>query len=255
MASTSENQNRQIFKQKIPKMKLKDKKVVVIGGSSGMGLAIAQLAAAAEAKTIIASRSAQKLEAALAEIEPNVSAYPVDLTNSDSVEDFFQRTGAIDYLIISGSSLEMGSFRELPIDQAMQSMNSKFWGPYRAVKAAQMSDQGSIILFSGGLSRKPSKGAAIVSAVNAAVEGLGRALALELAPVRVNVISPGIVKTPIYSDMPQDKREEMYRQTAEKLPVDQVGEPEDIASITLAVMTNPYMTGTVIDVNGGGFLV
>ena len=236
-------------------MELKDKQVVVIGGSSGMGLAIAKAAVRAEAKTIIARRSAPKLEAAKAEIEGDVLAYPVDLTDPNTVEEFFQRTGAIDYLIISGSSLEMGAFRKLSVEKAMQSMNSKFWGPYRAVKTAQMSDRGSIILFSGGLSRKPSKGAAIVSAVNAAVEGLGRALALELAPVRVNIISPGIVKTPIYSDMPEDKRKQMYNQTAEKLPVDRAGEAEDIASITLAVMTNPYMTGIVIDINGGSFLV
>ncbi|MBV6623184.1 MAG: SDR family oxidoreductase [Rivularia sp. (in: Bacteria)] len=236
-------------------MKLKDKKVVVIGGSSGMGLEIAKSAAQAEADTIIASRSPQKLEAALAEIEHHVSAYPIDLTDSSSIKEFFQRIGAIDYLIISGSSLEMGAFRELPVEKAMQSMDSKFWGPYRAVKAAQMSDNGSIILFSGGLSRKPSKGAAIVSAINAAIEGLGRALALELAPVRVNVISPGVVQTPIYSDMPEDKREQMYNQTAEKLPVNKVGKTEDIAKITLEVMSNDYITGTVIDVNGGSFLV
>lgn len=237
-------------------MELKDKKVVVIGGSSGMGLAIAQATAKAEAKTIIASRSAQKLEAALAEIEQsNVQAYPVDITDSDSIKDFFQRTGEIDYLVISGSSIEKGSFKELPIEKAMQTMDSKFWGPYRAVKAAPMSDRGSIILFSGGLSRQPSAGVAIVCAVNAAVEGLARALALELAPIRVNVISPGVVKTPIYSEMPEDKREQMYEQTAEMLPVGRMGEPEDIASMTLAVMTNPYMTGMVIDVNGGKFLV
>ncbi|MEL6321941.1 MAG: SDR family NAD(P)-dependent oxidoreductase, partial [Cyanobacteria bacterium J06626_14] len=128
---------------------LQGKKVVVIGGSSGMGLAIAKAAAEAEAQVVIAGRSPQKLEDALAEIEQNVLAYPVDLTQDDSIADFFAREGTVDYLVISGSSATSGTFTELPVAKAMQSMDSKFWGPYRAIQAASLQPTGSITLFSG----------------------------------------------------------------------------------------------------------
>lgn len=236
-------------------MTLNNKKVVVIGGSSGIGFAIAKSVAAMGASVVISGRSAKKLEAALAEIEQDVLIYPVDLTQEDSVRDFFEREGEIDYLIISGSSVRSDAFYELALADAMQSMDSKFWGPYRAVKAAQMADDGAILLFSGVLSRRPAPGMAIVSAINAAVEGLGKALAVELAPIRVNVISPGLVKTPAYSGMPDDQREAMYQNTAQSLPARRVGEPQDIAEIAIQILTNPYVTGTVIDIDGGSLLV
>ncbi|PZD73339.1 3-oxoacyl-[acyl-carrier-protein] reductase FabG [Acaryochloris thomasi RCC1774] len=138
---------------------------------------------------------------------------------------------------------------------AMASMDSKFWGAYRAVKAAKMCATGSVTLFSGVLSHRPAVGTVAATTVNAAVEGLGRSLAVELAPVRVNVISPGLVKPPIYSDMPEEQREAMYKNTAEQLPVQRIGLPEDIAAIALQIMTNPYLTGTVIDIDGGSLFV
>ena len=134
-------------------------------------------------------------------------------------------------------------------------MDSKFWGPYRAIKAAQMQPTGSITLFSGVLSRKPSPDMVAVAAINAAVEGLGRALAVELAPVRVNVISPGLVKTAAYDGMSDEQREGIYQTAAAHLPVRRVGEPEDIADMALQIMTNPYLTGAVLDIDGGSLLV
>ncbi|MGF1521450.1 MAG: SDR family oxidoreductase [Leptolyngbyaceae cyanobacterium] len=234
---------------------LQGKKVVVIGGSSGIGLAIAKAAAEAKARVVIGGRSPQKLEDALADIEENVLAYPVDLTQEDSIADFFKREGTVDHLVISGSSITSGAFHELPISQAMQSMDSKFWGPYRAIKVASLQPTGSITLFSGVLSRRPTSGMVAIAAINAAVEGLGKALAVELAPVRVNVIAPGLVKTAAYSNMPEEQREAMYQNTAAQLPARRIGTPEDIAAMTLQVMTNPYMTGVVVDIDGGSLLV
>ena len=235
-------------------MNLANKKVVVIGGSSGIGLAIAQAVAKEGADLTISSRSATKLENALAEFERDINIYPADLTDDNSVRDLFERVGAIDCLIISGSSVSMAGFYELPIEKAMASMNSKFWGVTRAVKAVQINSGGSITLFSGTLSRRPTKGAAIVSAINAAVEGLGRALAVELAPIRVNVISPGLVETPIFADVPESERESMFENAASNLPVGRVGKPEDIAAVAMMLMTNPYITGTVVDIDGGSLL-
>lgn len=149
----------------------------------------------------------------------------------------------------------MGGFKEMPVEEATASMNSKFFGPYRAIQAADINPSGSITLFSGILSRRHQPGTAAVAAINAAVEGLCRALAIELAPVRVNTISPGLVKTPAYDGMPKEQREGMYQAQAQALPVGKVGDPEDIAAITLMLMTNPHTTGTVIDVDGGGLLI
>ncbi|MEL6402379.1 MAG: SDR family oxidoreductase [Cyanobacteria bacterium J06626_4] len=236
-------------------MTIKDEKVVVIGGSSGMGLAIAKAAAAQRANVVISGRSPQKLEDALAEIEENVLAYPVDITNMASLQEFFQREGEIDHLVIAGGAVKWGGFKDLPVEEAIASMNSKFFGQYRAIQAATVCPGGSVTLFSGGLSRRPKVGTAAVTAVNAAVEGLGQALAIELAPVRVNVIAPGLVKTPAYSAMPDSERQAMYDSAAKALPVGRVGEPEDIAAVALMLMNNPYVTGTVIDVDGGSRLV
>ena len=236
-------------------MELKDKKVVVIGGSSGMGLAIAKATAAVGAKVVITGRSAHKLEDALAEIETNVLAYPVDITEMASLQDFFRREGQVDHLVIAGGTVSMGGFKAMPVADAITSMNNKFFGAYRTLQAATVSPDGSIILFSGVLSRRPQSGTAAIAAINAAIEGLGRALAVELAPTRVNVIAPGLVKTPVYSNMPEAQREALYESTAALLPVGQVGEPEDIAAVALMLMTNPYITGTVIDVDGGSLLV
>lgn len=235
-------------------MSLANKKVVVIGGSSGIGLAIAKAVAKESANLIISSRSAQKLENALAEFEQEIEIYPADLTNDESIADFLNRVSAIDHLVISGSSVSMAGFYELPLEKAMASMNSKFWGAYRAIKLAQINSGGSIVLFSGTLSRKPSKGAAVVSAINAAIEGLGRALAIELAPTRINVICPGLVDTPIYANLPASERERLFQNAANNIPVGRIGEPQDIASVAMMLMTNPYMTGTVIDIDGGSLL-
>lgn len=236
-------------------MTLKDKKVVIIGGSSGMGLAIAKAAVAEQAKVVITGRSPQKLEDALAEIEDNVLVYPVDITDMASLQGFFQREGEIDHLVITGGFVKWGGFKEMPVEDAIAAMNSKFFGQYRAIQAATVCPGGAITLFSGVLSRRPKVGTAVVTAVNAAVEGLGQALAVELAPVRVNVIAPGLVKTPAYSAMPDGERQAMYESVAKALPVGHVGEPEDIAAVALMLMTNPYITGTVIDVDGGSRLV
>jgi NAD(P)-dependent dehydrogenase (short-subunit alcohol dehydrogenase family) len=236
-------------------MSLENKKVVIIGGTSGMGLATAKAAIATGASVTIASRSKEKLETAQKEIGGHVEAQPIDLMQENSIRDFFQTVGSIDHLVVSGSSTKSSSFRDLATEDAKTSMTSKFWGPYLAAKYAQINSNGSIVLFSGILSRKPSSGMAVLSAINAAVEGLGRALAVELAPIRVNVISPGLVATSAYEKMPEDQREAMFQNTANRLPVGRIGNPEEIAATVLHLMENGYITGAVIDIDGGALVM
>jgi len=236
-------------------MGIENESVVIIGGSSGMGLAIAKEAADSGAAVIIAGRSQGKLDEAIRVIAGDVATYIVDLSDEGSVMKLFQSIGSFDHLVITGSSVKTGQLRELSLADARASMNSKFWGAYIAARYAQIRPKGSITFFSGILSRRPSSGLASLAAINAAVEALGRALALELAPIRVNVVSPGLTDTPAYATMPDDARKGMFAAVAKRLPVGRVGRPEDIASLTLELMRNNFLTGLVVDVDGGAVLV
>jgi NAD(P)-dependent dehydrogenase (short-subunit alcohol dehydrogenase family) len=133
-------------------------------------------------------------------------------------------------------------------------MDSKFWGAYRAARVAQIADNGSITLVSGFLSARPRSGVGVQCAINAAVEGLGRALALELAPARVNTVSPGLIATPLWDGMSADDREAMYARAASRLPAGRVGTPEDVACLILAIATNHFATGSTIYLDGGALV-
>jgi NAD(P)-dependent dehydrogenase (short-subunit alcohol dehydrogenase family) len=236
-------------------MGIENESVVIIGGSSGMGLAIAKEAADAGAAVIIAGRSQGKLDEASRVIAGDVATYIVDLSDEGSVMKLFHSIGSFDHLVITGSSVKTGQLRELSLADARASMDSKFWGAYMAARYAQIRSKGSITFFSGILSRRPSPGLAGLAAINAAVEAFGRALALELAPIRVNVVSPGLTDTPAYATMPDDARKGMFASVAKRLPAGRVGKPEDIASLTLELMRNSFLTGLVVDVDGGAMLV
>lgn len=234
---------------------LKNKTVVVIGGSSGMGLAVAQKSSQAGARVVIASRSQDKLKTAAAHIGGDVHWQVVDTTDEASVADLFERLGAVDHLVIPGSSVKTGTLREMPLADGLFTMQSKFWGPYLCAKYVRVNPEGSIIFFSGILSRRPGQNDAVLASVNAAVEAMGRALAKDLSPVRVNVISPGMTAgTGAYLKMPEAAREGMFTAIAERLPAGRVGRPEDIAEAALMLMTNGFITGVVLDVDGGGLI-
>lgn len=229
--------------------------IVIIGGSSGMGLAIAKEAVDAGADVTIAGRSQAKLDEACQAIAGDVTTHTVDVSDEQSVKRLFSQIGSFDHLVVTGSSVKTGPFRELSLADGRASMDSKFWGQYMAARYAQIRPKGSITIFSGILSRRPSAGFASLAAINAAVEALGRALAIELAPVRVNVVSPGMTDTPAYAGMSDDARMGMFAEAAERSLVGRIGRPEDIASLALELMCNSFMTGVVVDVDGGGLLV
>jgi NAD(P)-dependent dehydrogenase (short-subunit alcohol dehydrogenase family) len=228
--------------------------VVIIGGSSGMGLAIAKEAVDAGADVTIAGRSRDKLDKARDAIAGDVATNTVDVSDEQSVKRLFSQIGSFDHLVVTGSSVRTGPLRELSLADARASLDSKFWGPYMAARYAQIRPQGSITLFSGILSRRPSAGLASLAAINAAVEALGRALAVELALIRVNVVSPGLTDTPAYGEMPEDARMGMFAAAAKRSLVGRVGRPEDVAALALELMCNSFITGVVVDVDGGALL-
>ena len=235
-------------------MNLESKRVVIIGGSSGIGLATANLAAAAGAKVIIAGRTQSKLEAARSEIGNDVDTYSVDLTEETSIKDLFERVGSFDHLVITGPAPQFGHFLDLNIEQVHQEFEGKFWGQYRAAwyGAKSISQSGSIVFMSGAYSARPVPGASSLAAVQAGIEGLARGLAIDLSPVRVNVISPGLTDTPIIqSAFPDDARLKLYEEQANMLPAKRIGTPEDIAQSILYLLTNRYVTGSTLFPDGG----
>ena len=233
-------------------MLLKGKKVVVVGGSSGIGLATAELAKGEGADVIIASRNVERLDAAANRL--NAVAIPADVTSDESVTELFRRCGAVDHVVVTAAQLRTGPFRTVALEDVRATMEAKFWGAWRVARAAEFRPGGSLTLVSGYLSVRPRPNSAIIGAANGALESLARSLALELAPARVNAVSPGIIDTPIRAAMPEEARRDMLAKTAAALPVGRVGLGEDIARQILAFMTIGFATGSIVYLDGGALV-
>lgn len=234
-------------------MKLAGKKVVVVGGSSGIGFSTAELAKRDGADVVIAARTPERLEAAAASL--GVKAIAADVTSDDSVAKLFQACGPVDHVVVTAAQLRSGPFKTVLMEDVRATMEGKFWGAWRVARVADIHPGGSLTFVSGFLSVRPRPAAAIVGAANGALESLARSLALELAPVRVNAVSPGIVDTPIRAAMPEAQRTEMLAKVAAGLPVGRVGLAEDIAQQILLFMTNGFATGSIVYIDGGALIV
>jgi len=234
-------------------MKLAGKKVVVVGGSSGIGLSTAERAKAEGADVVIASRSAEKLKAASDKL--GVKAIATDVSSDDSVANLFKQCGSVDHVVVTAAQLRTGPFKTVSTDDVRATMEGKFWGAWRCARAAEIREGGSLTLVSGFLSIRPRPASAIVSCANGALESLTRSLALELAPIRVNCVSPGLIDTPIRAAMPEAARKDMLAKAAAALPVKRVGLGEDIAMQILAFMLNGFATGSIVYLDGGGLVI
>ncbi|MDE1146557.1 MAG: SDR family oxidoreductase [Azospirillaceae bacterium] len=238
---------------------LTDKHVLVIGGTSGIGLATAQAAATLGARVTVASRNADRVVAVAADIGRGTEGRPLDILDDGAVAAFFQAGRTYDHIVVSAARTSRGPVAEMPLADAYASLNSKFWGAYRVARAAAMADAinpgGSLTLVSGYLAIRPKKGAALQAAINAALEALAKGLALELAPVRVNAVSPGFVDTPLWGDAPAEEKAARLAAVAKGLPAGLAGQGDHIATQIIAGMVNPYLSGSVTYVDGGGALV
>jgi NAD(P)-dependent dehydrogenase (short-subunit alcohol dehydrogenase family) len=234
---------------------LDGKTVLVLGGSSGIGLATAREAAAAGARVTIASRSAAKLDTAARELGPGIGSGALDAGDDASVASFFGDGPAWDHVVASVGLGGRGRIQDLAMPDAHAAMNGKFWAYYRIARAARIAPTGSLTFVTGGLGHKPAPGAALASAINAAIEGLTRGLAIDFAPVRVNAVCPGMIRTPLWDRMTPSDREAMYARAAATLPARRVGEAEDVAQAILFLIANPYATGSVLVIDGGALIL
>lgn len=230
---------------------LDGKKVLVVGGSSGMGEGIAKLAALAGAKVTIAARGHDRLAAAAKRIGHGVEPAMLDAQSDASVHKFFADGTVWDHVAISAGGGGRGPIKELEIATALAAMDGKFWAAFRVAKAASIAKDGSLTFVSGGLSQRPAAGASIIAAVNGALEKMSVGLALELAPIRVNTVSPGPVDTPMWDRYGPEQKKKFLEGAAAHVPLKRVAHPEEIAEIVLFFMTNRFVTGTVVPLDGG----
>jgi NAD(P)-dependent dehydrogenase (short-subunit alcohol dehydrogenase family) len=231
-----------------------DKRILVMGASAGIGLATAALAGARGAQVTIASRSDDRLAAARARHPVIAQCARVDLTDALAVERFFQAHEHWDHVVVAGSQTRSDTVRALPLEDARAAMQSKFWGAYHVARACRIHAQGSLTLVSGVFSVRPDRGAVLQGAINAALEGLMRGLALELAPVRVNAVSPSVVDTPLWQKLDTQARQRKFDAYAARVPVRRIGHPEEVAHAILSLAGNPYITGATLLVDGGDAL-
>jgi NAD(P)-dependent dehydrogenase (short-subunit alcohol dehydrogenase family) len=237
---------------------LKGKKVVIIGGSSGIGLATAKLVASKGGNIIIVSSNQQRIDKALEEIGNESIGFSVDVTNELQVKNLFEKIGSFDHLIFTaGENLILSNVSDTGLNDAKDYFNIRYWGAFTAVKyaASFINSTGSIVLTSGIASNRPNKGWALGASICAAMEGFTRAMAMELAPIRVNIVSPGVVKTELWNGMSESDREAMYANIGNTLPVKRVGEASDIAKTFVYLLEQEYGTGQTLIIDGGTSLV
>ncbi len=232
---------------------LAGQRVVVIGGTSGMGLATVRAALAQGAEVVAAGRRP------VGRREPAAGARQevVDITSEESVRELFHNVGELDHLLVTASPGSPGAFLEQDLASARTYMDGKFFGSWTCARfaAARIRARGSITFVTGGAVVRPPAHGSMIAAAFAAIEALTRALAVELGPQRVNTIRPGYTDSEMWQFLPGGQRDDLRRRVADALPVRRMGTPEDVAHAAVFLMTNPQVTGTVLEVTGGETLI
>jgi NAD(P)-dependent dehydrogenase (short-subunit alcohol dehydrogenase family) len=232
-------------------MTFQNKKIIVAGGTSGIGLAAAKLFTHAGASVTVTGRDAEKLKAAE---QAGLQTAQTDSTDRAALDAFFKTHGAADHLVIAlGSTKGLGNFAELSLENLREGFEEKYWSHLNTLKAALpfLNDKSSITLITAITGTGKIPGTSGIGAINGALEIMVSILAKELKPLRVNAISPGVVDTPWWNFLPEDTKQETFAQYAAQIAVGRIANPDDIADAILFVAENEYMTGQIIGCDGG----
>ena len=237
-------------------MDLNGKKAIVLGGTSGIGLAAVQQLERAGASVLAASRSEANIAAATAATGDAVTFRRVDVLDRDALSAMFADFATFDILVncATGGERATGPFLQMDLD-GFEGSFRKLWGYVNSVRlgAEHMADDGAIVLVSGFPARKSNPGSSAIATVGNAVEGFARAIAPEIAPRRINVVSPGLIDTPMFP-MQGDQREQFFARATQNTLIPRAGTAEEVASAITFLLQNDYMTGATIDVEGGALL-
>jgi len=231
---------------------LRDQKVLVVGRGSGLARATVVAARDAGAAVVAAGRQAGALDAAYAG-EPGISTESVDLTDEASIAALAQRLGEVDHVVSTASSRARGRVADLDREAVRRSFDTKVIGPLMLAKhlAPRMKEGGSFVLFSGVAAAKIEVGTLAVAITNSAADTLARSLALELAPIRVNAISPGVIDTGAWDALGEQAKADYFAGLTARNPARRIGTPNDIANAVLFALTSTFLTGQTLHIDGG----
>ena len=234
--------------------------VVVVGGTSGMGLAVAKLFSVKGFRVIITGRTESRVIATVRMINEAVegggsaSGTVLDFKSQTSVDKAFAGIGAVDHLVLVGSGAPArGAVQDIGSEAFANALDEKFVGYHRCLRAClpNMRQDGSVTVVTGGASRAAIPGTSLVAGINAGIQAWALVLAKELAPLRVNVLSPGFIDTPLHDWQPSEVKQRLFDRLVPTIPVGRIGKPEEIADAALFLVSNCYVTGAVLDVDGG----
>ena len=237
-------------------MDLEGKRAIVLGGTSGIGLAVTRQLEAAGVGVVAGSRSESNMDQARSVTGEGVSLRTIDVLDRAALTGLFEEQEGFDILVnaATGGERASGPFLQMDLD-GFQGSFRKLWGYTNSVRlgTAHMAPEGAITLVSGYPARKANPGSSAISTVGNAVEGFVRAIAPEIAPRRINVVSPGIIDTPMFAAQ-GEAREQFLANATRNMLIKRAGTADEVASAILLTLRNDYMTGTTIDVDGGALL-
>lgn len=227
--------------------------VVLIGGGTGIGLRVARLVTAAGGDVVLGGRTAATLAAAADELGHRARWYRVDTSHQPSVDEFFDQIDGVHGLLTTAATYVTGSIAELSVEEAATPFESKFWGQYRVVKSAlpKLAADASVVLVSGAASVRPAGNAPAYVAANAAIEGLARGLALELAPIRVNALSPGTVDGHLWSQRAPEVRRQAFEHISAAATLGRPVTEAEVAQAAVYLLLNTGTTGSTMYTDGG----
>jgi NAD(P)-dependent dehydrogenase (short-subunit alcohol dehydrogenase family) len=248
------------FDQGVSRRPLQDQRVVIVGGTSGMGLGSARAAVEAGAEVIVVGRRPKSSRESSSSQDVHFKHGTADITNEASVRALFEEIGQFDHLLITAAPASkefLGEFAKQDLAKAQGYLNAKFFGSWLCARyaAPKIRSDGSITFLTGCSVIRPHPGGAMITATFAALEAFARVLALEMGPLRVNTIRPGLVESECWNFLEKPVRDKFYENARAVMPVRRIGSIQDIGHCAVFIMTNPYISGTTLEVSGGETLI